>query len=312
MAVGRGTGWIDAVDQPVPHQAPQYRCPVVAHRRHRPAGHHRAAARRAARRGGRGLVVGLVFLGDRATWSHYAGDNIAKLRTELSWRRPDLPTSLPTGYTTGRTDRSSPAGIPTLADDQFDEVLGIARRHGLDGRVRSPFPPTRAARSRSPRRVSRGGIQWTRSRSTRTMQVSAELPSSWSIPAKFHRLGHPIAYGNPVRLGQCLALLRTGRAAGRRDRSRRCLMWWRRGTGNHPGRSACAAWRTVARSASPASQAAFVTLMVRNHYCRRLVRPAVGDPAARVPDPRRGDRPTVATDQPHNRDQSRQRLPARR
>ena len=248
-----------------------------------------------ARRGGRVARRGPgVPPATGLTWSHYAGDNIAKLRTELSWQRPDLPTSLPTGSHHGTHGTAAPQPAfrrwPTINSTRcWESHAATAWTAGW----RSPFPPTRAARSRSQTRQPWRYSVDSLAIDPHTMQVSAELPfSSWSIPAKLTDWAIQLHMGILFGWASALALL-TGRAAGRRDRSRLPDVVATRNR-EPPGRApARGTWRTAARSASPCVSGRFRDADGRNH-CRRLVRPAVGDPAARVPDPRRGDRPTVA------------------
>lgn len=212
------------------------------------------------------LVVGLVFLSATGlTWSHYAGNNIAKLRTELSWQRPDLPTALPTASHHGSHGTAAPtAAPPTLTDDQYDEVLAVARRHSLDGRVEIT-PPADASsaatvvQTRQPWRYSVDSLAI----DPHTMRVTSELPfSSWSVPAKLTDWGIQLHMGILFGWVSALALLALALLLVTVV-VRGYLMWWRRGPGTRPGRApARGTWRTAARSASPASRAAFVMLVV--------------------------------------------------
>jgi uncharacterized iron-regulated membrane protein len=261
------------------------------------------------------LVVGLVFLSATGlTWSHYAGDNIAKLRTELSWQRPDLPTVLPTGSHHGtHGPEAPPAGIPTLTDDQFDEVLAISRRHGLDGRVEIAVPAdpgsaVTVTQTRQPWRYSVDSLAI----DPHTMQVTAALPfSSWSIPAKLTdwaiqlHMGILFGWVSALALLTLAVLLVVVIVHG-------YLLWWRRGPASHPGRAPDrGTWRTAARTSSPASRVVFAALVGTTIIVGWFV-PLLGIPllAFLIVDALIGRR--SPTDQPHNRYRPRQPLPAQR
>lgn len=259
------------------------------------------------------LVVGLVFLSVTGlTWSHYAGDNIAKLRTELSWQRPDLPTALPSVAHHGSHGTAAPAAT-TLSDQQFDEVLAVAREHGLDGRVEitPPADPGSAAtvtQTRQPWRYSVDSVAI----DPHTMRVTADLPfSSWSVPAKLTdwaiqlHMGILFGWASALALFALVVALVTVLVRG-------YLMWWRRGPGTTPGRApARGTWRTAARSSSPASRIAFALLAGAAVVVGWFV-PLLGIPllAFLVVDAILGRR--SPTDQPDNSYRSRQPLPAQR
>ena len=111
-----------------------------------------AAKRSAAKKGSRrvsanrhsliGLIAvpGLIFLCVTGlTWSHYAGDNIAELRTELNWLPPKSQTALPPAAANAAQAASA---TTTDLDAQAQTVLSAAREAGLTGILQVNPPAT--------------------------------------------------------------------------------------------------------------------------------------------------------------------------
>lgn len=80
-------------------------------------------------------AAGLLFLSATGlTWSTYAGENIAQLRSALAWETPAVATEVP-GDGAGSGDASGAPG-----DVGPDRVLAAARAHDLDGPVEVALP----------------------------------------------------------------------------------------------------------------------------------------------------------------------------
>ncbi|MGV0797344.1 PepSY-associated TM helix domain-containing protein [Mycolicibacterium elephantis] len=79
------------------------------------------------------ITAGLLFLSATGlTWSKYAGENIADLRTALSWTTPAVSTALE------YADGAEQPGEARVGD--IDRVLAAARAAGVDGPVEVGIP----------------------------------------------------------------------------------------------------------------------------------------------------------------------------
>lgn len=97
------------------------------------------------------VVVGLVFLSATGlTWSRYAGENVAELRTALSWTTPEMSTSL-SGADTGSSAHADhgghsessteiPSDTPISTLTQLDSTLAVAAAQGVDEAVEATIP----------------------------------------------------------------------------------------------------------------------------------------------------------------------------
>ncbi|EKF24607.1 pepSY-associated TM helix family protein [Mycolicibacterium hassiacum DSM 44199] len=104
------------------------------------------------------IAVGLLFLSATGlSWSHFAGDNIAELRTALHWTTPTVSKSLPADRDAQHTHpdphgdhhfgAAAERGEADPADPPFtqvDRVLAAARAAGVGGKVEVSIPADRA------------------------------------------------------------------------------------------------------------------------------------------------------------------------
>ncbi|WP_342213737.1 PepSY domain-containing protein [Nocardia wallacei] len=97
------------------------------------------------------ILLPLLFLSATGmTWSTYAGENVAKLREDLSWTKPTVSAELP-----GAAGPAVPAGgdhaghggghqmgapVPADRAAQIDKVYAVARGHGLEGPLEISVP----------------------------------------------------------------------------------------------------------------------------------------------------------------------------
>ncbi|WP_084535167.1 PepSY-associated TM helix domain-containing protein [Nocardia yamanashiensis] len=83
------------------------------------------------------------------TWSKYAGENVTKLRQEMSWTTPAVSAKLPGSSMSGMSggehgDHGAPqANLPAPAPNKaalVDTVYGVARANGLEGPLEISVP----------------------------------------------------------------------------------------------------------------------------------------------------------------------------
>ncbi|MDJ0454133.1 PepSY-associated TM helix domain-containing protein [Gordonia amicalis] len=87
------------------------------------------------------LVVGLVFLSATGlTWSKYAGDNVAELRTALSWTTPTVVTAVGDHGDHHADHGAEPQPDASSMIDELDRVLDAARAAGVDDAVEVTLP----------------------------------------------------------------------------------------------------------------------------------------------------------------------------
>jgi len=237
------------------------------------------------------LVVGLVFLSATGlTWSRYAGENIAELRSQLSWQRPSLPTVLPVAHQhhTGAhpggeapTPSAPTPSAPTIVEDRLDAITTIARDHGVDGRVEISLPtdPSDAVtvtQTRLPWRYSSNAVAI----DPTTLAVTAELPfASWSWPAKLTDWAIQLHMGILFGWVSALALVILA-AALTTVIVRGYLMWWRRGPATRPGRAPSrGTWRTAVASSGWGTRLGFAALVATTAAVGWFV-PLLGIPLA--------------------------------
>ncbi len=205
------------------------------------------------------LVVGLVFLSATGlTWSQFAGANIAELRTHLGWQRPNLPAASAASTGHGHHDGGAGAAVP---DARLDDLLAVARRNGLDGRVELALPTAPGAdvtitQTRVPWRFTVDALAI----DPTTSQVTARLPfAQWSWPARLTDWAITLHMG--VLFGWVSGLALFALAIGLVSVIvRGYLLWWRRGPGTRPG--TVPARGTLGAPAGWASRAGFAGLLV--------------------------------------------------
>ncbi|MBC7302205.1 MAG: PepSY domain-containing protein [Nocardia sp.] len=97
------------------------------------------------------LPVVLLLSATGMTWSAYAGENVTKLREELSWTTPavsvDLPGATPSSTGSAPSEHHSTAGnAPAPVDPaariaQLDRVYEVARANGITQAAEIAVPP---------------------------------------------------------------------------------------------------------------------------------------------------------------------------
>ncbi|ADG80548.1 PepSY-associated TM helix domain protein OS=Tsukamurella paurometabola (strain ATCC 8368 / DSM/ CCUG 35730 / CIP 100753 / JCM 10117 / KCTC 9821 / NBRC 16120 / NCIMB 702349 / NCTC 13040) OX=521096 GN=Tpau_3977 PE=4 SV=1 [Tsukamurella paurometabola] len=153
------------------------------------------------------LLLSLLFFSATGlTWSKYAGDNIAQLRTELSWTKPTLSTSLqPEAKSEGGGEHADHGGAapaaapvsPELAAQTrarniaaLDRVVAAAADRGVGGAVQVSIPadPAVAMTVAQTRQPWRFGID-SATVNPETGQVVTVLAfASWPLMAKLTEL----------------------------------------------------------------------------------------------------------------------------
>ncbi|GAA1098377.1 putative integral membrane protein [Tsukamurella sp. TY48] len=192
------------------------------------------------------LLLGLLFFSATGlTWSKYAGDNIAQLRTELSWTKPALSTSLQPDATAAgggeHADHGSSAPVaapvsPEVAAQTrarnvaaLDTAVAAAASRGVDGAVQISIPadPSVAMTVAQTRQPWRFGID-SATVDPETGQVVTVLAfASWPLMAKLTELlinthmGWQFGLLNQIALVAFAALLSVVIVRG-------YLMWWQR------------------------------------------------------------------------------------
>lgn len=98
---------------------------------------------------GWGLLAGmLLFSATGLTWSQWAGGNVDKMRAALNWMTPQVNTQLDGQMTmadphAGHHDRRADMSMMPMpvADEQYDSVLAVAQRAGIDALLLEIRPP---------------------------------------------------------------------------------------------------------------------------------------------------------------------------
>lgn len=200
------------------------------------------------------IAVGLVFLSATGlTWSKYAGENVADLRSALSWTTPVVDADL--------ADAS--AGKADI--DQIDAVLETARANGISGEVEATIPSDTSAaftveQTRQPWRFATDTIAVDGS-SAAVTDISRF--DDWPLAAKLTSWGIALHMGFLFGLVSqiALALLAAGLVS---VIVRGYLLWWRRRptrgsrlAGRAPARGA---WKRIPRPATAAALAGTVAV----------------------------------------------------
>lgn len=95
------------------------------------------------------LPVILLLSATGMTWSKYAGENVSKLREEMSWVTPAVQSKLPsTAAPAAPTGEHAEHGMPNPAAasptaqriSQIDLVYGVVRANGIEGPVEISVP----------------------------------------------------------------------------------------------------------------------------------------------------------------------------
>lgn len=187
------------------------------------------------------IAAGLLFLSATGlTWSKYAGDNIAELRTAMSWITPSVSKTLPGGAPTvpddhgdhhghGHTAAAAADADGTPRVDELDRVLQAARAAGIDGRVEVSIP----ADADTAFTVAQTRQPWVMSNNTVAVDgatgeiTDATWFADWPLAAKLTAWGIQLHMGllfgvlnQLVLLGVAIALVTVI--------IRGYLMWWRR------------------------------------------------------------------------------------
>lgn len=188
------------------------------------------------------IVVGLVFLSATGlTWSAYAGANVDKLRSALSWSTPTVSTALTADPQPVADDGHAGHGhgAPSTPDErvdptdarvtELDTVLESARAAGIDGRVEITIPSDTATaftvtQTRQPWVLSNNSVAVDGATGEIT---DASWFADWPVAAKLAAWGIQLHMGTLFGLPNQLALLGLAIAlsvvivAGYR-------MWWQR------------------------------------------------------------------------------------
>ena len=135
----------------------------AARRRTRAASRRPMTARRLHSLLGLWIVLGLVFFSATGlTWSHWAGDNVNRVRAQLGWVTPSASTQLhgPAPAPDEHAEHHQHAGMsmpmPAAGDPaRFDMVQGIARAGGIDAAEIEIRPPRKVDQAWSVREVDR-------------------------------------------------------------------------------------------------------------------------------------------------------------
>lgn len=215
------------------------------------------------------LAAGLLFLSATGlTWSKYAGENVAELRSALSWTTPAVDVDLAqvsadnaeTGLHESHSSHRGGAPDPAVLDvdiDRLDSVLDTARANGITGEVEATIPSDTGSaftveQTRQPWRFSTDTIA-VDGGSGAVTDISRF--DDWPLAAKLTSWGIALHMGILFGLVSQIALviLATGLAS---VIFRGYLLWWRRRPtrGNRRmGRApAPGAWRRIPRRATAA------------------------------------------------------------
>lgn len=195
------------------------------------------------------LVVGLVFLSATGlTWSRFAGEHVADLRTSLSWTAPTVDTGLHDGH------GSAPTGPPTSPDvlatniSRLDAVLATASAAGLTGVVETSIP----ADSMTAYGVKQSRVPWVFSRDVVAVDGASNTVTGlsrfadWPFAAKLAEWGIQLHMG--ILFGQLSQLALVALAIGLLTVIvRGYLMWWRRRRGDRKvgAPPAAGSWRSA-------------------------------------------------------------------
>ncbi|KUI24772.1 peptidase [Mycobacterium sp. IS-1742] len=209
------------------------------------------------------IAAGLLFLSATGlTWSHYAGDNIAALRTALSWTTPTVSTAVGApGH--GHHDGHVTPGGDAPRVDEVDRVLRVARDAGVAGHVEVSIPAGAdtaftVAQTREPWVMSTNAVAVDGS----TGQVTdTSWFADWPLAAKLSAWGIQLHMGllfglvSQVGLAVLAAALVTVIVRG-------YLMWWRRRPTRGGGTAGRPPTRGVLRGVSPAAVVVLVCAAV--------------------------------------------------
>lgn len=184
------------------------------------------------------LAIGLVFLSATGlTWSRYAGDNVDKLRTAMSWTTPAVSKSLGNGPAVASGGHDGHGGHVAKTDaavlganvDRIDSVLAVAASNGVTGAVEASLP----ADGQTAFTVKQTRQPWVFSTNAVAIDgASAEVTdilrfSDWPLAAKLTSWGIALHMGVLFGLVSQLALAALAIALVTVI-ARGYLMWWRR------------------------------------------------------------------------------------
>ncbi|MFC7385114.1 PepSY-associated TM helix domain-containing protein [Sphaerisporangium rhizosphaerae] len=125
------------------------------------------------------ITVGLLFLSATGlTWSKYAGANVDKLQTALSWSTPSLPATAP-----GHSGHSGHGDGPTTEADA-DRIVRAAADAGLSGPLEIAWP----AKAGGAFTVKEMDRQWPQ----RNDQVAVD-PASGQVTGELRFADYPLA-----------------------------------------------------------------------------------------------------------------------
>ncbi|NLU83589.1 PepSY-associated TM helix domain-containing protein [Rhodococcus sp. HNM0569] len=189
------------------------------------AGRDRTVSRHGAL--GAWLVAGLLFLSATGlTWSAHAGANVTALRSALNWTTPAV--------TATAAEHADHAGSETHRDTvapdvtRVDDVLEVARAHGVDGKVEVTLPAAHGdafvvQQTRQPWVMSNNAIAIDSGGTVTDTSWFADWPlaaklSAWGVQA---HMGTLFGLPNQLALAALAAALTAVVVCG-------YVMWWQR------------------------------------------------------------------------------------
>ncbi|GGL09423.1 PepSY-associated TM helix domain-containing protein [Nocardia jinanensis] len=181
------------------------------------------------------LPVALLLSATGLTWSTYAGDNIEKLRENLSWTTPAVETTLPGAAPAGTTHTDHHGGhttghtVPADRIQQLDGVQAAARATGVTRPAEITIPAADGtAFAVKERRLSGTLTANSVAVDGPTGTVTDRLPyADWPFMAKLANWGIQLHMG--LMFGLLNQLLLLAAAVGLITViARGYLMWWRR------------------------------------------------------------------------------------
>lgn len=191
-------------------------------------------------------ALGMLFLSATGiTWSQYAGENVSKLRTALSWTTPAVSTavdgSAPAGGEHGGHQASAPADPPPGSGPNpatFDAVLSVAQGANVDTGQVEITPPEAEGSAWVVQELQRSFPTEVDSVAVngKTLEVSDRVDfEDYPVAAKLSRWGIDLHMGAMFGLVNQLVLLALAiGTAGMVVWG--YVMWWQRRPGHNPGR----------------------------------------------------------------------------
>ncbi|GGK45138.1 PepSY-associated TM helix domain-containing protein [Nocardia camponoti] len=181
------------------------------------------------------LPIAVLLSATGMTWSTYAGENVTKLREEMSWTTPSVPSTLPgekpsAAPTSDHHASTAPASSDAAAHiSELDRVYATARANGIDraAEITIPATATKAFVVKEQRRSGTYAIDAVAVDGT-TGAVVATLPyAEWPLMAKLTNWG--IAFHMGLLFGLPNQLLLTAAMLGLLAvLVLGYVMWWQR------------------------------------------------------------------------------------